>query len=186
MAHAAQILVRRVEVRDAAAVARTMATPQALAGTLQLPFPSAAMWEKRIAEHAADHHMLVAEVEGEVVGNAGLLPAARAARRRHAGAIGMSVRDDWQRRGVGSALLAAVVDLADNWIGYTRLELTVYTDNAAALALYRKFGFVIEGTLRDYALRDGAYIDAYTMARFVPARPKRSADAGTTKDGESP
>lgn len=185
MASAAPIRIRRAEVRDAEAVARTMATPQALAGTLQLPFPSAAMWEKRIAEHSAHDHMLVAEVEGEVVGNAGLLPAGRAARRRHAGAIGMSVRDDWQRRGVGTALLAAVVDLADNWIGYMRLELTVYTDNTAALALYRKFGFVIEGTLREYALRDGVYVDAYTMARFAPARSQRPRVAATTKDGES-
>ena len=36
-----------------------------------------------------------------------------------------------------------------------RIELTVYTDNAAAIALYRKFGFEIEGTHRAYALRDG-------------------------------
>ena len=75
---------------------------------------------------------------------------------------------------------AAAVDLADNWLNYTRLELTVYTDNAAALALYRKFGFEIEGTLKAYAFRDGRFIDAYTMARLrersVPgARPARSA-----------
>ena len=57
------------------------------------------------------------------------------------------------------------LDVADNWIGYTRLELTVYTDNAAAVALYRKAGFVIEGTARRYALRNGEYVDAYMMAR---------------------
>ena len=106
-------------------------------------------------------------------------------RIRRAGAIGMAVRDDWQRRGVGSALLAAVVDLADNWIGYTRLELTVYTDNAAALALDRKLGFVIEGTLRHFALRDGDFVDAYTMARFAPAGPQRPGGAATTREGVS-
>lgn len=162
-----------------------MASPRALAGTLQLPYPSVAMWERRLGELGADDRMLVAEVEGEVVGNAGLHPAGRSPRRRHAGTIGMSVRDDWQRRGVGSALLAAVIDLADNWIGYSRLELTVYLDNAAAVALYRKFGFGIEGTLRDYALRDGAYVDAYAMARFAPSREARLAGAATMKDGES-
>jgi putative acetyltransferase len=78
----------------------------------------------------------------------------------------MSVRDDWHGKGVGTALMRAIVDLADNWIGYRRLELTVYTDNAAALALYRKFGFDVEGTLRDYSYRDGRYVDAYTMARL--------------------
>jgi putative acetyltransferase len=77
----------------------------------------------------------------------------------------MAVRDDFQRRGVGSALLAAAIDLADNWIGYARLEQTVYTDNAAAIALYRNFGFELEGTARQYALRDGEFVDALMMAR---------------------
>jgi ribosomal protein S18 acetylase RimI-like enzyme len=48
--------------------------------------------------------------------------------------------------------------------------LTVYTDIDVALALYRKFGFEIEGTLRSYAFRGGRYIDAYTMARIAPPR----------------
>jgi putative acetyltransferase len=45
------------------------------------------------------------------------------------------------------------------------LELTVYTDNPAALALYRKFGFEQEGLLKAFAYRAGDYVDAYTMAR---------------------
>jgi putative acetyltransferase len=47
----------------------------------------------------------------------------------------------------------------------SRLELTLYTDNEPALRLYKKLGFDIEGTHRRYAFRDGAYVDAYTMAR---------------------
>ncbi len=71
--------------------------------------------------------------------------------------------------------------MADNWLNYTRLELTVYTDNAAALALYRKFGFEIEGTLKAYAFRDGRYIDAYTMARLCTvARGKALAQRKAT------
>ncbi len=77
----------------------------------------------------------------------------------------MMVRDDWQGRGVGSALMRAVIDLADKWLNLTRIELTVYTDNEPAIALYRKFGFQIEGTLRNYAFRDGEFVSAYVMAR---------------------
>ena len=161
------IVVRRAEVRDAAEIANTFAASRAHAGTLQLPFPSTAGWEKRIADIGGDDYLLVADVGGEVVGNAGLHPASKSPRRRHAGTIGMAVRDDWHGRGVGTALMTAIVDLADNWIGYSRLELTAYTDNEAALALYRKFGFAIEGTLRRYALRDGVLVDAYMMARLA-------------------
>ncbi len=163
------IHVRRAEPRDAEALQANFASPNALAGTLQLPYPGVEMWRKRLAEWPADDFLLVAEVGGEVVGNAGLHSAGRSPRRRHAGSIGMSVRDDWQGKGVGTALMAAIVDLAENWVGYRRLELTVYTDNEAAVALYRKFGFEVEGTLREYALRNGHYVDAYTMARLRKA-----------------
>jgi len=173
------VTIRRASVGDAEAIQATFATPKAIAGTLQLPFPSLERWRKWLADGAPDEFVLVAEVAGKVVGNLGLHAASKSPRRRHAGALGMSVRDDWQGRGVGTALMAAAIDLADNWLNYTRLELTVYTDNAAALALYRKFGFEIEGTLQNYAFRGGRFIDAYTMARCVPlpVQPARKSAA---------
>jgi len=66
---------------------------------------------------------------------------------------------------VGSALVAAVVDLADNWLNIKRIELEVYTDNEAAIHLYEKFDFAIEGTKRKYAFREGEYVDTHVMAR---------------------
>ena len=78
----------------------------------------------------------------------------------------MAVRDDWQGKGAGTALMQAAVDLADKWLNLMRLELDVYTDNEPAIRLYKKFGFVIEGTLVNYAYRDGQYVDTYTMARL--------------------
>ncbi len=175
-ARAPAIHIRRAHPGDAEAVMATFSTPRAMAGTLQLPYPSVEMWRKRIADQGPEDFMLVAEVKGEVVGNLGLHPAGRA-RRRHAASVGMSVRDDMQGKGVGTALLRAAIDVADHWLNYTRIELTVYTDNVAAVTLYRNFGFVIEGTLRGFAYRNGRYVDAYTMARL---RTPPSASASTT------
>jgi len=78
----------------------------------------------------------------------------------------MMVRDDWHGKGVGTAMMRAVIDLADKWLNLARIELTVFTDNQSAIALYRKFGFEIEGTHRKYAFRDGDFVDAYAMARI--------------------
>jgi putative acetyltransferase len=39
-------------------------------------------------------------------------------------------------------------------------------DNEPAIKLYKKFGFEIEGRLRDFSYRNGEYIDAYIMARI--------------------
>src|SRR3712207_9346998 len=86
----------------------------------------------------------------------------------------MAVRDDWQGKGVGTALMEAALDLADNWLGLTRIELNVYTDNAAGVALYKKFGFEIEGTHRRYTFRNGEYVDAYSMARIREVQFRRT------------
>jgi putative acetyltransferase len=69
-------------------------------------------------------------------------------------------------RGVGSALMREMIDLCDNWLRVERIELTVFADNAPAIAVYKKYGFEIEGTGKRYALRNGEYVDAYYMARM--------------------
>lgn len=162
------ITVRHAEPDDAAALQRIMSGPRAVRGTLQLPYPSLESWRKRLAAPAEGFYALVACAEGEVVGNLGLHTFPARPRRRHAGSLGMAVRDDWQGRGVGTALVAAAVELADDWLGLHRLELEVFRDNAPAIRLYRSFGFEIEGTLRDFALRDGRLCDALAMARLRP------------------
>lgn len=78
----------------------------------------------------------------------------------------MAVHDEWQGKGIGTALMSAGLDMADKWLNLTRLELEVYTDNEAAIHLYERFGFEREGTLRQHAFRDGAYVDSYMMARL--------------------
>ncbi len=163
------IVIRRAEVRDAEALHAIFAGPKVIAGTLQLPYPSVELWRKRLAEVSASDYSLVATIDSDIVGNLGLHAAGKSPRRRHVGSIGMSVRDDRQGRGVGTALMRAAIELADGWLNYQRLELSVYADNLAALALYRKFGFVIEGTCRAYAFRDGRYVDSYAMARLHPS-----------------
>ena len=168
------IVVRRVRRDDAAAIAATMSDPQVARGLLQMPHGSEDFWKKRIDEMPAGNSaldlMLVAERGGFVVGNAGLhgVPALR---RRHVAGMGIAVAVSAQGQGVGSALMAELLDWADRWAQILRIELTVFTDNAAAIALYRKFGFDHEGTHRAYALRDGVYGDVHAMARLHPNPP---------------
>jgi putative acetyltransferase len=169
------IVVRRAEPRDAEAVHAIFTGPKAIAGTMQLPYPSVEFWRKRLNEMAPFEYFLVATIDGDVVGNCGLREAGKSPRRKHVGDIWMAVRDDRHGCGVGTALMSAAIELADRWMNYQRLELGVYTDNLAALALYRKFGFAIEGTCRAHAFRDGRYVDTYLMARLHPALQAQSA-----------
>ena len=162
-----EIVVRRAEPGDYEAIARSFADESAYSGTLQLPMPSVEMWRRRMAEPEDGNYVFVACVAGEVVGHAGLHPTTKGSpRRAHSLTLGMAVPSTWQGKGVGTALMRALCDFADGWLNVIRLELTVFTDNERAVALYKKFGFAIEGTHRAYALRAGRYVDTYSMARI--------------------
>jgi putative acetyltransferase len=174
MPPATTFTVRRAEPSDYEALSRVFSGPKAVWGTLQLPFPSVEGWRKRLAEPPEGLINLVVCAAEEVIGILSLLTFPSRPRRNHAGHIGMAIRDDWQGKGAGTALMQAAVDLADGWMNLRRLELEVDTDNEPAIKLYRKFGFEIEGTLRQFAFREGKYVDVYAMGRLKdksPARP---------------
>ena len=173
------ITIRRASVKDAAAYARMMGHPEVFPQLLQVPFNDEEVWKARLTEStAADKPdlQLVAELDAQVVGNAGL-HAQPKLRRRHVMGLGIAVAHEAQGRGVGSALMRAICDYADDWAQVLRIELTVFADNERAIALYRKFGFVHEGTHRGYALRNGQYVDAHSMARLHPNPPRLASAA---------
>jgi putative acetyltransferase len=159
------ITVRRCEPEDYEAVHLVSSSPRAMAETLEIPFSSRQAWREKLARPGEDKIHLVACVGDEVVGYLALM-VYMIPRTRHSGHFGIAVRDDWQGKGVGTALVEACVDLADNWLNLTRLDLRVYVDNGPAISLYEKFRFEVEGTHKRFAYRNGEYVDAHVMARL--------------------
>jgi putative acetyltransferase len=162
-----EIKIRAAEPDDAEAVYEIFNGPGVVAGTLQIPWISLEERRRRMARDG-DTHGLVATIDGRVIGLLNL-HLERSPRRRDCAWFGMAVHDGFQGQGVGSALMRAMIELADGWYGLRRLELIVHADNAAAIHLYQKFGFLIEGTARQFALRDGEFVDALYMARLRPS-----------------
>ncbi len=158
------LLLRAGRPQDAEAMVAMMNLPGFRWGTTRLPFQAADEIRSRLESVSPTRRMLVALVDDELVGSASL--ERLTGRRAHIGQIGMGVHDSWVGRGIGSALMTALVDLADNWLGLRRLELMVNVDNVPALALYRRFGFEVEGTHRAHLLRGGLFVDGHTMARL--------------------
>jgi L-phenylalanine/L-methionine N-acetyltransferase len=172
------IIIRRIAVDDAAEIVEFMSEEAVFGGLLQMPYPGVDERTKRIADTPADALSLVAELRdegegrGKVVASAGLFPASPGAvRRRHVMTLGIGVAASAQRQGIGRSLMQAMLDWADNWGQVLRIELTVYADNAAAIALYQQFGFVHEGTHHAYALRAGEYVTTLSFARLHPKPP---------------
>jgi L-phenylalanine/L-methionine N-acetyltransferase len=160
-----EILIRAAEESDAEAFQDIFACQKVIANTLQLPWRSLDWQRQRLRETPPGMHRLVAVLDGRVVGNLGLQQN-QSPRRRDVASFGMAVHDAYHNRGVGSALMAAMLELADGWLGVRRIEMEVWTDNKAAIHLYEKFGFVIEGTARQHARRAGELVDAHYMARL--------------------
>lgn len=159
------LLIRAYEPEDSAAITILYNQRRVAAGTLQFPLTSFAERQARYVQ-APDHRLMVAENAGQIIGHAAL--KMYAGRRKHVGDVGIAVDESYQGLGVGTKLMEAILDLADNWYNLKRVELQVYADNAGAIHLYEKLGFQIEGRHTAYAFREGCYVDAVTMARIRP------------------
>ncbi len=131
----------------------------AAAGVVALRAHLAAIAENR------NETVLVAARGGRLVG---LLTAVRGLHpaRRGVVDIGIGVEAGQRRRGVGTALLMAAEDWAAG-AAIDRLQLTVVSTNAPAIALYHRMGYAIEGTLRASARVDGRTVDQYMMAKLL-------------------
>lgn len=158
--------LRAVEPSDAEALCRLGNLPAVRRGTLRIPFDTPGFWRDRIAACGPEVTWIAAEVDGAVVGHGNLFAGTKA-RVAHVGHIlAMVVHDEFAGRGIGTAMLAALLDVADHWRGLKRLELDVFADNEPAIRLYERHGFAAEGRKVKAALTDGAYVDMLAMARL--------------------
>ena len=156
--------IRALDPEDAPAMARLHAMPGFRFGTLRPPFPNIASARNYLQQLKREDLQLGAFADDRLVATGSLHRFA--GRRAHAAGLGMGVADDFSGQGIGTVLLEALLDAADNWLDLRRLELTVFADNERAIRLYARFGFEQEGLLRAFAFRDGRYANAISMARL--------------------
>ena len=154
------LVIRAYRAEDAAALTDIRHQPKVMRYTPAMPSERAIDFAAR---WGANDHVLVAELDGRVIGYAGL--HLRDGKRRHSAWLGIAVHDEFHGRGAGQALMRALLDLADNWIGLLRVDLEANADNERAIAMYRRFGFLEEGRMKKAYFAAGGYVDAVLMAR---------------------
>lgn len=115
------------------------------------------------SEHAI---MLIAQAEGQLVGELSLRTISTRRAVRHVATLGMSVKAAWRRKGVGKELLSAALEWAPT-AGIRRVELYVYARNTPAIALYERFGFSTEGRRKDFIREGDVYVDDLLMAKLL-------------------
>jgi RimJ/RimL family protein N-acetyltransferase len=105
----------------------------------------------------------VADADGEIVGMLHVQPSGHGYAE-----IGMLVARDWRGKGVGSALMQAAIDWSRARGDIHKLSLGVFAHNAAAIALYEKFGFVEEGRrVKHYRRQSGELWDSIEMGLLL-------------------
>lgn len=116
---------------------------------------------------APDEIVLVAEAAGEIVAMLDGTTEKRY-RLRHSIEFGLVVHDDWQRLGIGRAMLHSLLEWARRTESLERVQLHVTEGNEPAIRLYEDLGFVIEGT-RKRAIRyeGGGYRDDILMCYYL-------------------
>jgi putative acetyltransferase len=179
-----EFYVRSIESGDACGVGEIRKMPGTFENVNGWPSLRDKFTEDNINNLGADDHVFVAVKKdepdsGTVIGTASL-NVHGTLRTRQVGNIGIMVHADYQSQGVGTALMTALIDIADNWLMLERVELTVLLENDRAIGLYTKFGFEREGMKRHSVIRFGKYADEYYMSRI------RSEIISKTEKGEIP
>ncbi|MBR5288176.1 MAG: GNAT family N-acetyltransferase [Clostridia bacterium] len=102
--------------------------------------------------------MLLGVFAGDaLIGMAGLNACGAFERVRHRASIGISLLRAYWGRGIGTAMMHALIDAAKD-AGYEQIELDVVEENKRALALYQRLGFKVAGHMpRAMKYRDGRY-----------------------------
>lgn len=165
------IVIGRASATDAKAVLNYLKqiggeTDNLTFGAEGLPFTAEEEADHiRQMEHSRDDVLFVAKEGDRIVGDASLSRLPR--RMQHRGDLGISVIREYWNQGVGSRLLEAVLQFAEE-NGFEIVELQVRSDNAPAIHLYEKFGFQKMGTHPDFFRIGDQRIPFDYMYRNIP------------------
>jgi putative acetyltransferase len=159
------IIIREAELKDCGELMAIRQMPKVMENILSYENEPKDFIEKRFKCKSEGDYWFVAEKNDKVIGliilNNHLNP-----RKCHVGGITVMVNSDYHNMGVGTMLMNKVVELADSKLNIKRLELGVFTENQAAIKLYKKFNFEVEGIKRKSALRNDQFADEYYMGRI--------------------
>lgn len=164
------LLIRTVLPEDGPYLYKIATHPEVAHALTLLPSMEFSETEQWINKHRSGHHRFVAVKGGRPIGSVSLMQNQRP-RLAHSGTLGIMVHPDYWQTGAGSALMKTILELADNWLNLLRIELSVLTGNSAAMHLYHKFGFKLEGTRRQRIFGDGELQDEHIMGRLRPEIP---------------
>lgn len=163
----AELTVRDARADDAAAIA--VIYNQGIADRIATLETEERTPDERVAWLAARgprHPVLVAERDWVVVGWGSLNPFNPRKAYDFVADFSVYVERAWRGKGVGSALLRALIARAQQ-LGYHKMVLSAFPWNALGMALYQKHGFRTVGIYKEQGLLDGQWVDTIIMEKIL-------------------
>ena len=119
-----------------------------------------------LASRGPRHPVIVAEAGGEVVGWGSLNAFNPRKAYDYVADFSIYVERKWRGKGVGSRILARLIELARD-LGYHKLVLSAFPTNPGGMALYEKFGFRTVGIYKEQGKLDGRWVDTIIMEKLL-------------------
>jgi len=121
---------------------------------------------KWFAHHGAGHPVIVAEMNGRVVGWGSLSAFHERSAYRHTVENSVYIHHQYHRHGIGSMLLEELITLAKN-AGHRAIIAGIDSEQAGSVALHAKFGFREVGRLRQVGFKSDRGLDVIYMELIV-------------------
>jgi L-amino acid N-acyltransferase YncA len=121
-------------------------------------------WEEWDAGHLPECRLVARDAEGEVLAWAALSPVQRKSAYRGVAEASLYVRDDARHTGIGRRLSKAMIE-ASEAAGIWTVELWIFPENEASIALCESLGFRVVGVRERIGKRDGRWRDVVVMER---------------------
>jgi len=167
-----EYIIREAQKSDAAALIVYMQQVTAESECLTLgsgEFDKTIEQEEEILEDyakAQNKIFLVAQIDGEII-SVSNIGASDKKRVRHCAGLGITVKKDFWGQGIGVHVMRELIDWSKNTGILRKINLKVLVHNERAIALYKKSGFEIEGTIRREMILNGEFVDAYMMGLLI-------------------
>ena len=165
--------LRPVEIKDAEAMIEYLKivsseTPFLLRNEDEVTYTLEA--EEKLLERKRNEPreiMMVAEIEGIIAGNCGIVSNGNLRRVYHRCGFAIALKEAYWNLGIGTAMMEYAFSLAKE-MGYEQAELEVVEGNNRAKKLYERFGFIETGkNYRALKYDDGSYRDEYKMVKIL-------------------
>ena len=168
-----ELLIREAEVEDAAALVSFLNRVSVETDFTSLDGDGILLTSEEMAiflnkQASWDNQITLLAFLNDKIAGLVNITADQRKRVRHIGDLFIVIGKKYWNNGLGSFLLEEVVEWAQASDILRRLQLTVQTRNQAAVHLYQKHGFVIEGRQeRGAYIEEGDFIDVYLLGRLI-------------------